>query len=303
MPTKNVANTHLAATVFYTTLALFAFAGNSLLCRMALAQQHIDAASFTSIRLVSGSLMLIFLYYATQSKVSEVNTKSALNQTKNVSWLGAMSLFIYALFFSYAYLDLATGTGALILFSFVQLSIVVINYFQGNKVSARQIVALVIALCGLSYLVYPDLQTPSFLGFILMAIAGIAWAVYTIIGKKSLNALADTRTHFIRTTPLVIMLAIVVYVFVDNIKISPQGFILAAVSGVITSGLGYFLWFKSLKYLTSLQAGILQLLVPIIAIILGIVFLNEAITTRLIIATAIIITGIYLLITNKSKKH
>lgn len=305
MPIEESAdNKNLIAAIFYTTLALLAFAGNSLLCRMALAQQHIDAASFTAVRLVSGSVMLMVLFYLTKQKT--VLTNKPINN-KSISWVGAFSLFIYALFFSYAYLDLATGTGALILFSFVQLTIVVINYLQGNKVSLRQVFALILALSGLSYLVYPDLQKPSFIGFLLMAVAGVAWGFYTIIGKKSLNALADTRTHFMHTTPLVVMLVISVLSaasldLINNINLSNQGLLLAIVSGAITSGLGYFLWFKSLKYLTSLQAGILQLLVPIIAIALGIIFLDEAITQRLIIAATVIITGIYLLITNKSKR-
>lgn len=278
--------------ILYTSLALLAFAGNSLLCRMALAQQHIDAASFTSVRLFSGALMLLVLFYffhQPNKGVADVNQKP-------VSWFGAVNLFIYALLFSYAYIELATGTGALILFSFVQLSIVIINRVNGQKITKQQLVALCVALGGLAYLVYPDLQTPSMIGFILMAIAGIAWGGYTIIGKQSHNALADTRTHFIRTMPFIVILSVVTF---SHVAISSEGLLLAVISGAITSGLGYFLWFKSLTYLSALHAGILQLLVPIIAVLLGALFLNEALTLHIMIASGIILIGIYLLITAK----
>ncbi|KPV96072.1 EamA-like transporter family protein [Pseudoalteromonas sp. P1-9] len=270
-----------------TLLSLFAFAGNSILCRIALGQGQIDAASFTSIRLFSGAITL-FILYALFHKNKQTAGKG--------SWLGAVYLFIYAVTFSYAYISLETAIGALVLFSSVQFSMLAYTFFSGTKIYPIEWCGALIAFIGFSYLVLPDISSPSLIGFVLMMISGMAWAGYTLAGRKSSNPLADTAFNFIRTLPFISLLSLI---SLNSITASTTGVLLAVIAGSVTSGIGYAIWYFALKHLTSVQAAVSQLSVPIIASIGGFLFLSEPISERLAISGAIILNGILLVVLGK----
>ncbi len=273
-----------------TFIALIAFAGNSILCRIALGEKQIDAAGFTVIRLISAAIFLYFLVF-----FNKRTDKSPLNYG---SWWSSIMLFIYAICFSFAYLTLDTGTGALILFGSVQLCMLTISKLSGERFSTLALIGLLTALIGFIYLVFPTLTTPSLFGFVLMSLSGIAWGLYTLAGKGSRQPSVETSMNFIRTLPL----AILALPFVDYNSITGKGLISAIVSGVVTSGIGYIIWYKALPLLTGIQAAASQLLVPIIAAIGGFLFLSEPISTRLIIASLLILGGVLLVSLEKSKE-
>ena len=279
----------LTKTIFLSVVALIAFAGNSVLCRLALSDNAIDPAAFTIIRLVSGVFTLLPLLLLSQRKV--VYEKSG-------SWLSAFMLFAYALLFSYAYVSIDTATGALILFGAVQITLIFVSFLKGNRLGLAELSGVALALSGFVYLVLPELQKPSLGGFIMMSIAGIAWAMYTVGGQGSSNALRDTTFNFLRTIPLVIVLLVVT---LSSFSLTPYGVGLAIASGAITSGLGYAIWYAALPNLTTTQAAVIQLFVPVIAAFGGSVFANEAITLRLTIAAGLVLGGIMLVIMAKQK--
>ena len=205
-------------------------------------------------------------------------------------------LFTYAITFSLAYITLDTATGALILFAAVQISMLLITLFKGTRLSSAEWLGVFTAFTGFVYLVYPDLGTPSAKGFILMSIAGTAWGVYTLNGRGSQDALADTAYNFIRTIPLVLILLLISY---SNANYSSQGIILAVLSGAIASGIGYSIWYAALKGLSSTQAAVVQLSVPVIAALGGVMFVSEQITQRLIFSLVFILGGILLVVLGK----
>lgn len=276
-------------TTLYTLFALLAFAGNSVLCRLALAPNTedpllIDAHSFTIIRLLSGIITLALILVFTQGK----NT----NKSRG-SWIGGFALFIYAAGFSYAYITLETGTGALVLFGAVQLTLIGISLFNGNRLAHIEWLGLITAFVGFVYLVLPNVTSPSITGFFIMTLAGIAWGVYTYKGMGVENPLAETSFNFFRTLPMVIILALV---FVSSLSVSTQGALLAIASGVITSAIGYTIWYMALKHLHPTLASVSQLTVPVIAAFGGLIFVNEPLTLRLIISTSLILGGIALIV-------
>jgi drug/metabolite transporter (DMT)-like permease len=278
---KNYIKT-LASTLF----ALLAFAANSVLCRLALGENAIDATSFTVIRLLSGIVILIIVMQLT-SKSNEKKPK-----TKG-SWLAASMLFIYAIAFSFGYVSLDTGTGALILFGAVQITMIMVSVISGNKLHFTEWTGLVIAFTGFVYLIIPSLVTPSFVGFILMAISGIAWGLYTLLGRTSKNPLSDTAYNFLRTSPFILILVVF---GLDNVHITSMGILLAILSGAIASGIGYFVWYIALRGLSVTQAAVVQLFVPVIAGVGGVIFTNELITLRLIESSALVLGGILMVI-------
>ncbi len=217
------------------------------------------------------------------------------------SWTGGIALFVYAISFSFAYLSLDTGTGALILFGMVQISMIIASLFIGNALTRYDSIGMLLAFAGLSYLLAPSISTPSFKGFILMAISGLAWAVYTLKGKGSLNPLHDTAYNFLRTLPCV-LIALLVLIAFKQAALSTQGILLAIASGAITSGLGYAIWYKALAGLSTTQAAVLQLAVPAMATAGGVVFSNEQLTWHLVIASSIIISGILIVISGSYYK-
>ena len=286
---------------FLTTFALVAFAFNSILCRMALGTDEIDAASFTAVRLFAGAVALIVISYVCRSpRVSKgltrkLDVKPLLTRglLHYGNWLSAFFLFAYAICFSFAYLGLTTGTGALILFGSVQMTMIFVALFKGEPPGALEWMGLGVALGGLVYLVFPGLSSPPIVSSMLMAVAGIAWGFYTLRGRGSIDPLGDTTGNFIRTLPLVIL---VLLPFLPNIHLSGRGVVLAVLSGALASGVGYTVWYAALKFHTSTRAAVLQLAVPVIAAVGGVLLLDEPATLRLAIAAALILGGIALTI-------
>ena len=266
--------------LFYTLVSLFAFAGNSVLCRLALGEEAIDAASFTSIRLLSGIIFLAVLLKL---------TSGADSSSSKGSWSASLMLFIYAVAFSFAYVSLETGTGALILFGLVQMTMISIGLYQGNRLHAMEWFGVLLAFSGLVYLMMPGLGAPSLDGFILMAVAGIAWGIYTLAGKGSTNPINDTAYNFYRTLPFVFVLTLVTF---QQAELSNKGILLAILSGALASGLGYAIWYMALKGLSGTQAAVVQLFVPVIAAIGGVVFADEAFSLRLALSALLILGGI-----------
>ncbi|AWB59500.1 EamA family transporter [Colwellia sp. Arc7-D] len=276
----------MASTVF----ALFAFAANSVLCRLALGTNAIDATSFTTIRLLSGIAILFVLIQLT--RLIQKPTKDLKLQSKG-SWLSAAMLFIYAVAFSFGYISLDTGTGALILFGAVQITMILSNVVSGNKLHLSEWLGLALAFTGFVYLIMPSVTTPSLTGFVLMSISGMAWAFYTLLGRKSKNALNDTAFNFLRTVPFIFILMVF---SLDSLHVSSSGIMLAILSGAIASGVGYFVWYIALAGLSVTQAAVLQLFVPIIAALGGVIFTSELITVRLIESSALVLGGILMVI-------
>jgi len=277
-------------TVIYTTLTMVAFAANSFLNRLALGESTIDAPSYSGVRLVSGAVMLGIIGMATREK----------NWIKrHGSWPSAVFLFLYAIAFSFAYLSLSTGTGALILFGSVQLTMILAALYVGERPHFLEWIGLFLALGGLVYLVFPGLSSPSLLGFTLMAAAGISWGFYTLRGRGSSDPLADTASNFIRSLPFVL---IVLLFNLKNIHFSVNGLLLASISGAITSGLGYVLWYAALRGLTTTRAATVQLSVPVLAAWSGIIFLSEVISFRLLLAGVLVLGGIGLAVMGRGQK-
>lgn len=272
-----------------TTLALIAFAFNSILCRLALGGEAIDATGFTLIRLVSGAITLVFISFVVNKKV----------EIERGNWLSAFFLFGYAICFSFAYLKLTTATGALILFGSVQLTMICAALIRGERPNFLEWLGLFLAFSGLVYLVFPGLSAPP-LGFsVLMISAGIGWGFYTLRGRGSENPLADTTGNFIRTVPMILLFAAPFY---SQIYLSAKGTILAVLSGAMASGIGYSVWYSVLKYHTATRAATLQLAVPAIAAIGGVIFLAESFTARLILSSGLILGGIGIAILSKKVK-
>jgi drug/metabolite transporter (DMT)-like permease len=286
-------------TTLLSALALIAFAGNSVLCRLALSNGSIDPASFTGIRLASGAIVLLLLVWGIGLlKARHAAAQQSVKKRANLSWMAALMLFAYAVLFSFAYTTLATGVGALILFGSVQISMVCISLVQGNRMKLFEWLGLLIACAGLVYLVLPELSEPSIMGFIMMAMAGMAWSMYTIIGQGSQNPLNDTSSNFIRSLPLAIILLLI---YAGQLSATPSAWLLAISSGAITSGLGYAIWYAALRDLTTSQAGVMQLLVPVIAALGGVVFANELLSERLIISSMLTLGGILIVLLAKKR--
>ncbi|WP_415905357.1 DMT family transporter [Neptuniibacter sp. QD48_55] len=271
----------------YTLIALIAFAGNSVLCRLALGDEAIDAASFTSIRLLSGIVILLAIFI--------FMNRGKANAAKG-SWKGAFFLFAYAITFSYGYITLETGIGALVLFGSVQISIILINMLKGNKLHSMEWIGTIVAFAGFVYLIFPSLATPSAVGFGLMTMAGVAWGFYTLAGKDSNNPLGDTTYNFLRTLPFVLILVLLSF---DDASLSTEGIWLAILSGGLASGIGYAIWYQALGSLSAIQAAVVQLLVPVIAAAGGVAFAGEEVTWRLVIASVVVLGGIMIVITGK----
>ncbi len=277
----------LVKTVSYTLFALVAFAANSVLCRMALGDDTIDAVSFTVVRLLSGMAMLVIIL--------KIVGRQGGASTKG-SWLSSLMLFLYAVAFSYAYISLDTATGALVLFGSVQITMVLVSVMTGTRLHVSEWFGLLIAFAGFVYLMLPGATTPSFPGFVLMTVAGIAWGVYTLRGRGSAYPLSDTAFNFARTAPLVVVLALIA---IPAVELSSEGIILAVLSGAVASGIGYTVWYMALGGLTATEAAVVQLSVPVIAAIGGVVLVSEAITVRLAVAGVMILGGILAVISGR----
>lgn len=270
--------------LLYTVIALAAFAFNSILCRMALGGEAIDAPSFTGVRLTSGALTLVLISAAFGK------TGKALLGGR---WNSAFFLFAYAICFSLAYLGLTTGLGALILFGAVQMTMVAASVAQGERLRLVEAAGIIIALGGLIYLVLPGLSAPPLMSSLLMAAAGAAWGLYTLRGKGSGDPLAETTGNFVRSVPFVLAAMIP---FWGSYYLSARGVVLAVLSGALASGVGYSIWYAALKYHTATRAAVLQLSVPVLAAAGGILILSESASIRLAVAASLILGGILLVI-------
>ena len=270
-----------------TTLAMIAFAANSVLGRLALIDDEIGAGSFALIRLLSGALVLYILV-------------AARRQAPSGSWRGGVSLLVYAGFFAYAYIALPAGTGAVILFAVVQITMLGHGISVGERPSSLQWTGLAIALGALIWLVSPGIEAPNPLGALAMTIAGIGWGAYSLLGKGAGDPNTATAGNFIRASLIALALAAPILYLAPEAAPTPRGIALAITSGAITSGLGYALWYAALKDLTSTRAGIAQLTVPAIAALGGVLFLSEPITLRFTLASAAILGGVALAVLTPS---
>jgi len=265
-----------------TTLAMLAFAGNSLLCRVALRDTAIDAASFTSIRLASGALVLAMIVAARRGRPMAAG-----------SWTAAACLFGYAAAFSFAYRQLSAATGALLLFGSVQTAMLSYGLATGERLRALQAAGLVVAVGGLVYMLLPGLSAPPIEGAAFMIAAGIAWAGYTLLGRGTTDPINATAGNFIRSVPFAAALSLAV---ASSTSLDRTGALYAVASGAVTSGLGYVLWYAALPSLKAASAAVIQLSVPAIAALGGVVLLAEPLSSRLVIASVTILGGIALTI-------
>jgi len=274
-----------ARTLVLTSLAMTAFAGNSLLCRLALKHTSIDPASFTAIRLVSGALVLWLL-----------TRKSRGPQAGAGNWLSALALFVYAASFSFAYVSLPTGTGALLLFGAVQATMIGYGLWAGERFRRLQLVGLILAFGGIVGLLLPGLSAPPLAGSLLMLGAGTAWGIYSLRGKGTGKPIQVTAGNFMRAVPFAIVLSLFL---LKGAALDTAGFWYAVSSGALTSGIGYAIWYMVLPALKATNAATVQLSVPVIAALGGIALLGEPITLRLTLASAAILGGIALVVLQK----
>jgi drug/metabolite transporter (DMT)-like permease len=267
-------------------LALFGFAGNSLLCRAALAQggRLVDAATFTSVRLASGAFVLALLLIARGNRPREGTFHSAL------------ALFAYAAGFSLAYVRIGAGVGALILFGCVQTTMLSAGLLRGERPGAGGLFGMIIAFSGLLLLAAPGASAPDPIGALMMAMAGVAWGVYSLRGRKATNPLGATADNFIRTLPMTAALSLGSLFLSEKPHASGKGLALAIASGALASGVGYSLWYAALPHLSAMRAAIVQLLVPVLAALGSVVFLDESLTSRIVVAGCLLIGGVLLAI-------
>src|SRR5436190_2363424 len=275
-----------------TLLAMIAFASNSLLCRAALKQTTVDAATFTFVRIFSGAAAL-WLIVKMRHACGLVD-----NRRIHGSWLSAFALFAYAAAFSFAYVDLSAGTGALLLFGAVQATMILWGLHKGERLDAIQIAGFIVAMTGLVVLVFPGLSAPPLIGSILMLGAGVAWGIYSLRGKGEKNPASVTAGNFVRAVPFAAAVSII---FVPRLHVDLAGVSYAIISGAITSGLGYVIWYSALQDLKAASAATVQLSVPVLAATGGILLLGEPLTLRYLLASIAILGGIALVVLEKNR--
>jgi drug/metabolite transporter (DMT)-like permease len=276
-------------TALLTTLAMLCFAGNSLLCRLALRGGAIDASSFTAVRLGSAALVMAVL--------ARVGGKG---RAHGGSWSSAVVLFIYAIAFSLAYLQIGAGLGALLLFGAVQVTMIAWGLLQGERPDSAEWSGLALAILGLLVLTHPSVSGSPLGGMALMLLAGVGWGTYSLRGRRSGDPLQTTAANFVRTVPLVLVMVAISFA-VEHPHLSTTGVLAGVASGAITSGIGYAIWYRALTRLSAVQAATVQLTVPVIAAAGGVLFLGERVTLELVGAAVLILGGIALAILNRGK--
>jgi drug/metabolite transporter (DMT)-like permease len=302
-----------------TLFAMIAFAGNSLLCRLALKHTSIDAASFTFIRIFSGAAALVliatikrlFIIDRAASSSIEKSSHSSL-VTRHLSlatdhsslghagnWPSALALFVYAAAFSFAYNSLSAGTGALLLFGAVQATMILWGLRRGERLHARQVVGLALALSGLIVLLFPGLSAPPFGGSILMLGAGLAWGIYSLRGKAAGDPTGATTGNFLRAVPLAANVSVILF---RSAHLGRAGIGYAVLSGAIASGIGYIAWYAALSGLKAASAATVQLSVPVLAAAGGILLLGEGLTLRFLCASIAVLGGIALVVMNPVRR-
>ena len=264
-----------------TSLAMIAFSANSILARLALTGGDIGPWSFTAIRFISGAICLALI-------IGPIKT------LREGSWRASFALLLYGIFFSYAYLLLSAGTGALILFAMVQITMIGGGLLMGERLRILQWFGAALAMGGLLYLMLPKTAPPSLIGALMMSAAGLGWGLYSLMGRGQGNPAALTAGNFLRAAIICAVLTAPILWALPEAHITMNGVTLALLSGIITSGLGYIIWYMALKHLTATRAGIAQLTVPIIAAIGGMLFISEPFTLRFFIAMCVTLGGVAL---------
>ena len=277
-------------TAFLTALAMVAFAANSILCRLALQDPTIDAASFGSVRLAAGALTLALIVHLLRGE----------GKPARPDWWAAAMLFLYVACFSFAYLYLNAGTGALILFGAVQLTMFLVGLWRGERFPPLAWAGFAVAVAGLALLLAPGVTAPSPVGGALMAVAGVAWGIYSLRGRGVDNPLRATAANFARAVPFALAVSVV---FAHDFRVSATGVMLALASGAITSGLGYVVWYAALRGLAAMSAATVQLSVPVLAALGGATLLAEEITLRLVVASVATLGGIALVLVQKRARR
>lgn len=278
-----------ARTLLLTTLAMLAFAGNSLLCRAALRDASIDPASFTALRLVAGAVTLWLLLRLRSNRKTIASSGS---------WYGAVALFVYAAAFSFAYVGLDAGAGALLLFGAVQLSMVTWGLLRGERLDALQGGGMLLALGGLVALLLPGSNAPSLDAALLMLVSGAAWGAYSLLGRGARDPLPAAAASFLLAAPLAVLFGLIMR---DQLQWSPAGILYAVLSGALTSGVGYAIWYAVLPRLAAIQAASVQLSVPLLTALAGALLLGEPLTVRLLLAGTAILGGVGLVLRARHK--
>lgn len=276
-----------ANTLFLTAAAMVAFAANSVLCRLALGAGLIDAASFATVRTISGAVLLAGILLARRRPV-----------TARPNWRSVLALYLYMVFFAFAYLSLSAGTGALILFAAVQLTMFIVALRSGEHFPALSWVGLFLAIAGLVYLVSPGLTAPDPLGAALMTVAGIAWGAYSLVGRSAGDPTEATAHNFLYAVPLVVVTSLA---SIGDFSVTAAGAAYAVASGAVASGIGYAIWYTALRGLTATVAATVQLSVPVIAAFGGVLLLSEAVTPRLVAASALTLGGVALVLAQRNR--
>ncbi|MBN2865942.1 MAG: DMT family transporter [Thiotrichales bacterium] len=287
----------------FTFLSIAAFSANAVICRWALDHQLIDPMSFTSLRLGSAAVVLFAVmawFHLRKAKQGQPLATSEQPISRG-SWRAAMVLFVYAITFSYGYVAISTATGALLLAGVVQLTILSYAVRNGEKLHLAEWIGVAVALVGLLYLVYPKLSTPSWWGLVMMTISSYAWGLYTINGRKSLNPLSDTAFNFYRTLPMIAVASLLGLWLTEDTYLTQQGILLAVVSGGVTTGLGYILWYSALPKLSSSMASGSQLLVPLMAAFGATWLIDEPITLTFVISAILMLGGLGLVLHGRNQ--
>jgi drug/metabolite transporter (DMT)-like permease len=297
-----------------TFAAMIAFASNSLLCRLALKQTGIDAATFNLLRVLSGAAALWLIMkmrirlivdrtpspradsFSLSSHITDHSSLGATTTFTAGDWLSALALFVYAAAFSFAYVDLSAGTGALLLFGAVQATMILWGLHKGERLDAIQIIGFVIAMTGLVVLIFPGLTAPPLFGLFLMIGAGVAWGIYSLRGKAGRDPIGSTAGNFLRAAPFATALSILC---LSRMRLDRAGIFYALISGAVTSGLGYVIWYNALSGLKATSAATVQLSVPVLAAAGGILLLGEPITLRYVLASLAVLGGIFLVVIEK----
>ncbi|MGD9869210.1 MAG: DMT family transporter [Hyphomicrobiales bacterium] len=277
-----------ARTLTLTLMALVCFASNSVLSRLALGPELMDAASFSSVRVLSAALILAAVVFLRRRRMPGLSY---------ASWRSTAALFIYVIFFTFAYLKLAAGTGALILFGLVQITMFAVAFREGERFGAVSWVGLLLAIAGLIWLVSPGVTAPDLAGSLLMAVAGVAWGAYTLLGRGADHPVELNAANFLCCVPPVLAVNLA---FAGDFHAEAQGVWLAVASGAIASGLGYAIWYAALRGLTATRAATVQLAAPVIAAIGGVMLLSEPLTLRLALSSAAVLGGIAIVLTQRA---
>jgi drug/metabolite transporter (DMT)-like permease len=275
--------------VVLTALAMIAFAANSVLARLAFATAGAEPLSYTGIRLAAGALTLALLLAVRRQSLRPAG-----------SWAGAAALFGYAILFSIAYILLGAGTGALILFASVQIGILGWAIYKGDRPGTIEWLGFVVAFGGLVYLVSPGVVAPNPLGALLMVVAGLCWAAYTLIGRGSTSPLADTAGNFVRSAPVALVM---ILAGTMTSGINPMAALYAVASGALASGVGYAVWYAVLPSLSRTRSAIVQLTVPAIAAAGGVLFIGETLSLRLVVASVAVVGGVALALVTASRRR